>query len=523
MEIFISGNVPSSKNSQIMLEDSHAIIASRATQRWRRNTKEEWEKHRDMFLSLIRGLSPPFHIEFTFVRKQRRKFDYINPAQTIQDAMVKYKWIEDDNADIIKPFFGDYEYNKENPGVKIRVIKIKFSLNKKRTFMVYRNTPEKIKEYENCPYLNQSLLKVLVENGIEKFIDEKDSLIKSDKYYEEKAHFVVGTAVDRYISFGKEYFESIYFMSKMYKKPSETELSILRQMFDLVTSNMVTEGENPDQYKAVYSYPEQALIAMDYHNYYMNRHWTKKKNATANDDTRFQSLCKSGLAAEYWEELIDAKGMIILSDNEKLAVVGHVNEDGVRVRQGAAISMLEHPFTAWVYSEAEGVDIIYQFACYFEIDGVMCKALIDTIRVSHNQHRIYVVDNKTTGFPILKFNQTVSGRRYDFQGSWYSNGLSKCLVQLSELIGVDVTDYIISNFAFVVESTVKPGTPLIFILTDQALNIGRVGDGKYKQGWVQALDLYKMWQEKHFSIYEMFKEDKGKIFIEDNFQYNKVF
>ena len=29
------------------------------------------------------------------------KFDYINPAQTVQDDMVKYGWIEDDNAEFI--------------------------------------------------------------------------------------------------------------------------------------------------------------------------------------------------------------------------------------------------------------------------------------------------------------------------------------------------------------------------------------------------------------------------------------
>jgi hypothetical protein len=58
----------------------------------------------------------------TFVRGSRRKFDYINPAQTIQDQMVKYGWISDDNVDEVIPVFAPYQYDKENPGTYIKVL-----------------------------------------------------------------------------------------------------------------------------------------------------------------------------------------------------------------------------------------------------------------------------------------------------------------------------------------------------------------------------------------------------------------
>ena len=45
-------------------------------------------------------------------------FDYINPAQTVQDLMVKNEWIEDDNANYIIPRFEEFTYDKENPGVE---------------------------------------------------------------------------------------------------------------------------------------------------------------------------------------------------------------------------------------------------------------------------------------------------------------------------------------------------------------------------------------------------------------------
>tara|TARA_R110000796_G_scaffold96973_2_gene203679 strand:+ start:1168 stop:1284 length:117 start_codon:yes stop_codon:yes gene_type:complete len=37
--------------------------------------------------------------------------------------MTKYGWIADDNADEIVPIFLEYEYDKDNPGVYINVLK----------------------------------------------------------------------------------------------------------------------------------------------------------------------------------------------------------------------------------------------------------------------------------------------------------------------------------------------------------------------------------------------------------------
>jgi len=37
--------------------------------------------------------------------------------------MTTYEWIVDDNADNINPMFYDYQYDKENPGVYIEILK----------------------------------------------------------------------------------------------------------------------------------------------------------------------------------------------------------------------------------------------------------------------------------------------------------------------------------------------------------------------------------------------------------------
>ena len=57
-----------------------------------KNTKEDWVNNKNKFEELVKGKEIPYKIEFTFIRNSRRKFDYINPCQTVQDLMVKYDY-----------------------------------------------------------------------------------------------------------------------------------------------------------------------------------------------------------------------------------------------------------------------------------------------------------------------------------------------------------------------------------------------------------------------------------------------
>tara|TARA_A100001201_G_C4091645_1_gene202323 strand:- start:2184 stop:2759 length:576 start_codon:yes stop_codon:yes gene_type:complete len=124
-EIFIPGNVPSSKNSKQWT--GKMLIHSKPTRNYIRDTKQHYIQAKEEFKSQVidkAGIEPsyPIHIDFYFVRSSRRKFDYINPAQTVQDLMVKYGWIDDDNCDIIVPHFSGYHVDKDKPGVIIKVL-----------------------------------------------------------------------------------------------------------------------------------------------------------------------------------------------------------------------------------------------------------------------------------------------------------------------------------------------------------------------------------------------------------------
>lgn len=116
---FIPYNVPSSKNSKQWT--GKILISSKATQDYKRATAKYYSLYGKEFREITENLPKPLKVSFTFIRGSKHKFDYINPLQTVQDIMVKYNWIEDDNADIIIPEFKPYIYDKKKSGVIIEI------------------------------------------------------------------------------------------------------------------------------------------------------------------------------------------------------------------------------------------------------------------------------------------------------------------------------------------------------------------------------------------------------------------
>jgi len=117
--IFIAGNVPSSKNSKRWT--GKMLINSKTVMKYIKDTDSQYKSMRSKFEEMTAGLDMPVVVSFKFIRGTKHRFDYINPAQTVQDLMVKNNWIEDDNMNYIIPHFEPYEYDKENPGVEIRI------------------------------------------------------------------------------------------------------------------------------------------------------------------------------------------------------------------------------------------------------------------------------------------------------------------------------------------------------------------------------------------------------------------
>jgi len=124
--IYIPGNVPSSKNSKRIVTSKSGtslLIGSKQLMNYKKHSGIFWKMYKGSFREKLLNMNKniPLFVEFTFIRKSKHKFDYINPAQTVQDLMTEYEWIEDDNSDIIVPYFGRYIYDPMMSGVFIRV------------------------------------------------------------------------------------------------------------------------------------------------------------------------------------------------------------------------------------------------------------------------------------------------------------------------------------------------------------------------------------------------------------------
>lgn len=126
MRIFIPGNVPSSKNSKRIIRlknGDRKIINSKYVFDYHKATRVYWEQYRGEFLKATMPLDKPMKIEFQFARLTRRKFDFVNLAQLPLDLMTTYKWIEDDDFNNVVPVFNpEVIFDKENPGLYIKVL-----------------------------------------------------------------------------------------------------------------------------------------------------------------------------------------------------------------------------------------------------------------------------------------------------------------------------------------------------------------------------------------------------------------
>lgn len=125
VEWFINHNVPSKKNSRqnFVRNGKQISIPSKKHAEYVKLTASQYKAYGIEFRNAVEyyKLSYPLYVEFTFVRGSKRSFDYCNACQTTED-IIKGSWIPDDSADYIIPVFKPYEYNKETPGVRIKLL-----------------------------------------------------------------------------------------------------------------------------------------------------------------------------------------------------------------------------------------------------------------------------------------------------------------------------------------------------------------------------------------------------------------
>ena len=124
--IFIPCNVPSSKNNKVWT--GKFLVWSKRAMLYKKATEQTFRDNKDKFHAMLEGKEKPYMVAFHFLRGTRHKWDFVNAVQTLQDLMVLYEYLEDDNTCEMYPvpLEIDGEFSKytgpETAGVYITVL-----------------------------------------------------------------------------------------------------------------------------------------------------------------------------------------------------------------------------------------------------------------------------------------------------------------------------------------------------------------------------------------------------------------
>lgn len=115
MRITLKGRIPSKKNNK--QRTGKALISSKA---YRERESEQLQSLKEQVNKL--ELNDPIYIHYKFYMPDARKTDLSNKVESINDLLVKYWLLEDDNRTIIKQMFITSEgIDRNNPRCEINI------------------------------------------------------------------------------------------------------------------------------------------------------------------------------------------------------------------------------------------------------------------------------------------------------------------------------------------------------------------------------------------------------------------
>ena len=356
-----------------------------------------------------------------------------------------------------------------------------------------------VEDYYINPAISQSQLKLLLGPDPSIF----NTIQEPDLYFEEKKHFIIGNGVDIQLTRPIEEFNQKFHISNLQNKPSDTIKSIVNQVYDRVK-------ETYPNIETIQNYNNAILDACNDHNYQPN--WKT--------ETRIAKIIE---AWEYWEDLKQAEGKVVLSQEENDLISQIV------------MSIRTNPTTSKYFETSKDVEILDQLAIYFSYCDIDCKALLDRVIVDHKNKTIQPIDFKTMGDQTLYFPKSLRQRRYDIQAAFYT----EALYYFKERDEPNWKDYKILPFKFIVESTINPGNPLVFTCSDELLFMGKWGREEnflelnvpdsaetwikkeyvsYPEikGFHQLIEDYKWYMEKDFETKREIVESQGEFQLDWN-------
>lgn len=201
---------------------------------------------------------------------------------------------------------------------------------------------------------------------------------------------------------------------------------------------------------------------------------------------------KEGL--EYYNQLLESENKKLITPKQYESILGIVE------------SFKTHPFTSELFISNK-YERAYQVPLYGKWKNFETKGLLDMLAYSRKENTVYPYDIKTTSKSLLSFEDTIFGHRYDFQAAFYMELINSNIGLIKNTFNCKATPTI-APFRFVVENQTFYGNPLIFEMSEEALNIGRNGgvrNGRTYEGFSQAFDRLKYHTEN--DLWEYRKED----------------
>lgn len=360
---------------------------------------------------------------------------------------------------------------------------------------------DKIKEVEDYfayDAISQSKLKTLLLSP-QMFKKE----VKNDLYFEEKEHFILGSAVDFLFTFNgdMDFFNEYYYVSEIENKPTDVVKSIIHNVFDKAVE---IANETNELHNDINEYKEFILEICKNHGYYNN----------LKDDTRIDKIC-TDVNREYFWDLTKSIGKTVISKEDMKTIIG------------VYTSITENGYTK-KYFDAEKYEILNQISVYFDIEGTECKALLDRVCIDHKAKTIQIIDFKTIGDYTTNFHRQLKKFRYDIQAAFYQYAM-EIKMEFGTKDVNEISNYEMLPFIFIVESTLQQGTPMIYTLDKSFLEIGKYGklgtsllDSNnnviYKTqpilGYLNLLEMYYYYLENGFETDITIKENNHNIVID---------
>lgn len=308
--------------------------------------------------------------------------------------------------------------------------------------------------YREHPALSQSELKA-THYGNEVQMKDEDL-----RFHSEKRHFILGDAVDIAIT-QPEIFPNVFFTDTVENKPTANMMNYLHALHGTLNTPL---EDMEDEYLTNIAKEVGYLAKM------------------SGEKIRERVLEHK----QYYDSISESQGKQILSV-EELHIV-HKIANGFKT----------HHSIGKYFEENWEIEFKYQLDLYFTIEHkgqkIECKGLLDMVKFDHKEKIIYPFDIKTMGDYTYRFKKSFKQRRYDIQAAWYTIALQK-----------NYPDYKVMPFVFIVDSTIEPGKPCAFEVSNDLMAIAKHGRLKIVHtgcllkpkvdGIDQMLDSYLFYKE----------------------------